>query len=493
LNLSFETPGILYLLVIVPLLLPFVIIRYRRNRDKAALFASAAPSDERAALLKELRFRILVSEFFFLVFLALLVAAFAGPRWGLRRVNDYSRDIDLVMAFDLSRSMNVEDCAKAQHSEEGALSRLERGRQIALELARSLDGIRVGVAIGKGRGVLAVPLTYDTETVINFLEALDGGAITGAGTNLESLVDAAAGAFQASIPSRRVVLVFSDGEGLDGSFQAAVDRAARASIAVSSVGLGSYQGGLVPGLEPPVMSARHDDLLRAGAALSGGVYVDCALDDAAAILLNHINAILFESRLQAQRWEPYPRFGLFVFAALAALLVSRAMGYRYSKEKGKGKRDQGPGTREPLVRTERLLPTRSDCKQLSPVPSPQSPVPFFLLLLLLSLSACRETRGKLLIMEANSLTARGRYTEAITVYLRAREYGEAAPYAEYGLASVFFALDEGEAALERYNAAAAALRVQAEGQNELAFRVHYNSGIIHFENGDYAAAAAAFR
>jgi Ca-activated chloride channel family protein len=352
--LSFENPGVLTFLFFVLLFIPFVILRYRRDREKAALFAAAAPTNERGALLRELRFRMLISEFLFLLFLALLIIALAGPRWGLRKVNDYRRGVDIVFAFDLSRSMNVEDC----QVQGKAISRLERGKQIAIDLALSLGDVRIGVAIGKGKGVLAVPLTYDTETVLTFLRALDSGIITGSGTNLESLVDASVGAFQDSIPSRRVILLFSDGEGLSGSFQAAVDRVGRAAVTLSAVGLGSWQGGMVPVMTPvigrvigvdeflldpdgnPVISVRQDDLLRSGAERSGGIYVDCGIEEAASVLENYVNSISSESRLNSQRWEANPRFGFFIFAALICLGAGRLMGYSFANFVGAANKGQ---------------------------------------------------------------------------------------------------------------------------------------------------------
>ena len=368
--LSFANPGVLVFLLLILLLIPFDFVRYRRNREKAALFAAAAPSNERGSLLKELRFRMIISELLFLLFLFFLIIALAGPTWGLRKVNDYRRGVDLVLAFDLSRSMNVEDCAapgatnaNASHSQGRVISRLERGKQIALDLALSLGDVRIGVAIGKGKGVLAVPLTYDTETVLTFLNALDSSIITGSGTNLESLVDASIGAFQDSIPSRRVLLLFSDGEGLSGSFQAAVDRAGRAAVTLSAVGLGSWQGGKVPIgtargpvtavtgsrvtvtdltdsngflLGPdgnPVISVRQEDLLRGGAERSGGIYVDCGLEEVVDILESYVNSISSESRLHGQRWEANPRFGFFVFAALFCLGLGRLAGFSWPRKK----------------------------------------------------------------------------------------------------------------------------------------------------------------
>ena len=96
-------------------------------------------------------------------------------------------------------------------------------------------------------------------------------------------------------------------------------------------------------------------------------------------------------------------------------------------------------------------------------------------------------------MEANFFNGRGYYTEAMTSYLKALNYKEAAPYAEFGLASAFFALEEGEAALDRYKGAERYLVQTHEDHPELRYRIHYNMGIIYFENGEYVEAAGSFR
>jgi Ca-activated chloride channel family protein len=108
--------------------------------------------------------------------------------------------------------------------------------------------------------------------------------------------------------------------------------------------------------------------------------------------------------------------------------------------------------------------------------------------------SCMQVSGKLLVMEANFRSSRGRYTEAISSYLKALEYGEAAPYAEYGLGSVFYSLDEGRAALERFAASQKILEtLPLDGNRELRYRVHYNTGVVFFGEENFSAAAAAFR
>jgi Ca-activated chloride channel family protein len=400
-----------------------------------------------------------------MLFLGFLVVALAGPRWGLRIVTDFRRGVDIVFAFDLSRSMDVRDGLPGPRD----ISRLERSMEIAQELALNLDDIRLGSAIGKGRGVVAVPLTYDTETVLNFLHTLDSQNITGAGTNLESLLDAAIGAFQDFVPSRRGVILFTDGEALSGSLQRAVERARRAGITVSSVGIGSDEGGFVPVDSGPaspngyllgldgreVISVRQADSLKRGADRTGGIYIDGNRYDAARLLAGHINSLAAESRLQGHRREANPRWQIFIMAAMLCLSLARLMGFSLRNK-----------------RKASLIPV---------------------LLCLVLFSSCERTRGKLLVMEANFLGSRGFHTEAISTYLKALSCDEAAPYAEYGLASTFLALEESEAALDRYMEAMGSLGPNRIHHPELRYRIYYNMGIIFFEMGEYIEAAQAFR
>ena len=343
--MSFDNPRLLALLALLIVFVPVIIVRWRKSRESAGLFAAVAPREERAYLAKELRLRMLFSDILFVLFVGFLVIALAGPRWGVRIVPEFRRGVDVVLAFDLSRSMNVLDCPPfpggASQAAGGSISRIERGVGIAQELVAALEDVRFGTAIGRGRGVLAVPLTYEYEVVLSFLYSLDNAAITGRGTNLESLINAAAASFQDAMPTRRVIILFSDGEELTGSFQQAVERARRAGIAVSSVALGTAEGGLVPvEASPaapdgfllasdgrPVISARHSAALRAGAERTGGIYVAGSRNDAAQVLAEYVNSLYAESRLLGHRREANPRWRLFVLAAMTCLAGMKLMGF----------------------------------------------------------------------------------------------------------------------------------------------------------------------
>jgi len=107
---------------------------------------------------------------------------------------------------------------------------------------------------------------------------------------------------------------------------------------------------------------------------------------------------------------------------------------------------------------------------------------------------CSGIPGKLLIMEGNFKNARGDYTGAISSYTRALEYDGAAPYSEFGLGSVYFALGEEKAALERFSEAEKMLQTfdPAIGR-ELHYRIHFNTGVVLFIGGDFTGAVDSFR
>ncbi|MDR1374602.1 MAG: VWA domain-containing protein, partial [Treponema sp.] len=226
-GIGFDNPRLLFGLFIVIPALGFALLHYYRRRSLLDLLSRSAP----AGGVREIRLRFIFSYCFFVLFLCLMITALAGPRWGTRVVPEMRRGVDVVLALDLSRSMDVEDLPPSLGVPGGeGLSRMRRGAAVAGELVGASPGIRFGIAIGKGSGILAVPLTDDTEAVVNFLDALSGAVVTGRGTNLEKLLDAACSAFQDMLPTRREIILVSDGEPLSGSLNAALDRAKAADI-----------------------------------------------------------------------------------------------------------------------------------------------------------------------------------------------------------------------------------------------------------------------
>ena len=275
---------------------------------------------------KNLRIKFFVSRLFFGLFLACLIIAIAGHRWGIGQTSgEFRRALDAVIAIDVSRSMDLRDGMAADMTGglTGDISRLERGVSIVREAVETLPGMRFAIALSRNRGVIATPLSWDNSTVLSFLEAVDGSSLTGRGTNLESLVDAAADAFQSSHHSSRVILLVSDGEELSGSLRAALGRCSANGIIVTTIAVGSDEGRPLPANED-ILSRRDSNIMRIAARETGGLYIDGNREDAAEALGAHLRSLAAESRTGEGRSERKARWFIYAAAAMMAYGASRS-------------------------------------------------------------------------------------------------------------------------------------------------------------------------
>jgi Ca-activated chloride channel family protein len=404
----------------------------------------------------KLKTKITISSLCFKIFIACIIIALASPHWGLPaaqpgNAGERRKGLDAVFAIDVSLSMDIRDMA-------GNRSRLESGLSAAFEIIHTAKNIRYAAAIGKGRGITAVPLTWDNEAIENFLESLNSSSITGSGTNLESLIMAACGTFQRSFQAKQVIILVSDGEALSGTLSAAIEKCNRDGVTIVSLGMGSNEGGQPPGNAS--VSRRDENALRAAAERTGGLYIDGNRSDAAKLAAMFLASLSSESGLWGPKEAPKDRRPLFIILAIVFFGLSK------------------------LAPLAPLTPYRSKTLRRTPV-FIAAFLTFFIL------NSCSKNR--LLIMEANYYISHGRHEDAITAFFEALDYQDAAPYAEYGLGSVFYLLGEGKAALDHYNAGKSLLENFPPGENrELQYRINYNSGIVHFSEGDFGAAEAAF-
>jgi len=323
----FDNPWILAgMLVIIPLAL--------------SNYLSPLAKRIRAKLPKPVRIQLFASRFFFYLFLAFLIAALAGPRWGEGQArNEYRRAVDVVIAVDVSKSMFVRDGKTAGSDLANVLSggesitRLKQGILIVKEAVTALGGMRFSVAVSRNRGILAIPLTWDDGAVLAFLETIDDSSLTGRGTNLESLLEAGVEAFQTSHPSNRVILLVSDGEELTGSIRNALSLCNRNDITVTTILTGSEEGAPVPGVPVPgapvsggedIISRRDAAIMRMAAGQTGGIFIDANRDDAAGVLISHLRSLATETEGPRNRETNKERWFVFLILAIMAYGLSKA-------------------------------------------------------------------------------------------------------------------------------------------------------------------------
>jgi Ca-activated chloride channel family protein len=354
-GLSFANDAsLIWLLILFPVAALFF-LHFRRYFPVISRLISGVYDENetgaRTPALSVLLWRYILSSLFFLLFIAATICALAGPRMGNRLVREFRRGCDVVLALDISRSMNVRDTDNSANRTDSTPSRLERSIEIARDfieagndlnlMANLAPGgknifLRFALALGKGNGILAVPVSTDSEAILPVLDAVSSSIMTSRGTNLEQLIDAAAAAFVESSPASRQIILFTDGESLSGQTSAAVIRAAQADVTVIAVGVGSEFGALIPESERPseggknvtVRSYLRESALRNAVEHGGGGYIDGNSDDAVRNIAEKIFP-LAESSSWVFREESGSLTHLFIIAGLIFLAVSILLTQRY--------------------------------------------------------------------------------------------------------------------------------------------------------------------
>ncbi|MFO8100320.1 MAG: VWA domain-containing protein [Salinibacter sp.] len=180
--------------------------------------------------------------------LALLVVGLMGPRLGTQTRTVEQRGVDLVVALDVSASMQAQDVAP---------SRLRRAKREVRALVDRLGGDRVGLVLFSGEGFVQCPLTSDYGAFRLFLDATEADALPVPGTNLRAAFEAGLEAFDTARPPSdstrppderrsRALLFLSDGENHEGDLDAIRRRADAQGVTLFTAGVGTEQGAQIP-------------------------------------------------------------------------------------------------------------------------------------------------------------------------------------------------------------------------------------------------------
>jgi len=268
---------------------------------------------------------------------AALIAALLEPKWGYHWEDIRRAGTDLIVAIDTSKSMLARDVKP---------DRLERAKRETEDLLRLVKGDRVGLIAFSGTAFSLCPLTLDYGVVRMFLNDLSVEAVPRGGTNLAAAVEQAIEAFQSGPERRKALLLITDGENLEGDYEAAAARAKAAGVKIFAIGVGSEspieirtptgtaylkdrEGNIV-------VSKLNETALQKAALLTGGAY-HRATPEGMELNLIYTDRIatMAKSELEASRRQVFEqRFQWPLALALLLLFIESAMGER----KGEGLR-----------------------------------------------------------------------------------------------------------------------------------------------------------
>ncbi len=172
----------------------------------------------------------------------LLGLTLAGPQLGTKLREVKREGIDLIIALDVSLSMQAEDVAP---------NRLERAKNEVKKLLESLRGDRVGLVIFAGDAFLQCPLTTDYGALRLFLDVANPDLLPTPGTDFGAALRTAVKALdlpaeEAAKPRARALLIVSDGENHVADTAAILREAREAGIVIFAAGVGEAGGVPIP-------------------------------------------------------------------------------------------------------------------------------------------------------------------------------------------------------------------------------------------------------
>jgi Ca-activated chloride channel homolog len=459
-------PEYLNLLWVLPVLGLFFLwsFRSRRKRLEALVGTSLAPR-----LTEEFsRGKAILRVFLILGFFAFGILAAARPQWGTRLETVHRRGVDMMVALDTSYSMNTEDVAP---------NRLMKAREEIRKLVRKSEGDRIGLVTFSGDAMLQCPLTLDHGAIDLFLDASETGMLPEPGTSLASAIETSTAAFIEREKKYKVLVLFTDGEDLEGRLDTAVRKAKEAGVIIYAIGIGTPQGMPIPIRDSKgdvleyrkdsagkVVVSSLDERSLAGVAVeTGGRYFRATTSEGEIEALYNDISGLEKKELESKLFQNYEdQFQVPLALAILFLVAALWIG-------------------------ERRKPGESWLKRLHP--NRQSAVSIGLPAVLAIVAGFSDLRAESLaskVREGNRLFEQGKFADAENAYLDAQVKNPGRPEVLYNLGNALIKQKEYSRGIQSLSQSA------SKGDNVIRRNSWYNTGNALYEAGKFKDSAEAY-
>lgn len=266
----------LYLLFIIPIILGVYLYLLYWKRQKQKEFGSIE-------LIKKLSSYQSKSKQFLKFLLGVLAIAFivialVNPKVGTKLETVKREGIDIVFAVDVSKSMLAEDIAP---------NRLEKSKQLVMQLINQLGADRIGIVAYAGSAYPVLPITTDYSVAKMFLQSMNTDMVSSQGTAINEAIELAAGYFNQDEQNSRLLVLVSDGEDHSDGAKDAAESAAENRMKIFTIGVGTTKGAPIPikynGIVKSFLKDNNDEVvitkmneeeLKNIASATNGVYIN---------------------------------------------------------------------------------------------------------------------------------------------------------------------------------------------------------------------------
>ena len=304
-----------WVIPVVLLVLILAAVAGKRKKAQLKMLLGAASDDPDAVRLSKgiRKFRL----FLLLLTVFFLIAATARPYWTSRMIPFSQQGRDIMVLFDVSKSMLASDIAP---------TRLDHARFMLRELVKSDPLDRFGLVAFAGTAYTVCPLTSDPVAFEQYIDELNPDLVPVGGTNLEQALKAATRAFKAAGGSNRAIVLFTDGDELEGDSKKILSELKQRNTPLFIVGLGDPQAGApVPdgkgGFQRDeagklITTKLAENKLIQAAEATGGIYIRSTVTDTGIKTLEkRIQKLDLAERGNSIRTIPVEKFPLALICA----------------------------------------------------------------------------------------------------------------------------------------------------------------------------------
>ena len=306
------------LLIAVPVIAIIAGVR-RKKALKTLLGSSAEDSEAVKCSYAARRFRI----FFLLMAMVFLALSATRPFWSSKMIPFESKGRDLLILFDVSKSMLSSDLAP---------SRLEHAKYILREIIKADPQDHFGLIAFAGSAYLTCPLTSDPVAFEQYVNELNPSLVPIGGTNLEKALTTAVRAFKVASNNNRAIILLTDGDELTGNSSKIINELKRRNIPLFIIGLGDPNtgapvkdddGNYRRDAQGKIITTKlNETSLQKLAVDSGGIYVRSSITDTGVDqITKRIDSLgTAQTANKGKKTLPVERFPLFLIASAIMLL-----------------------------------------------------------------------------------------------------------------------------------------------------------------------------
>ncbi|CCK79707.1 VWA domain-containing protein [Desulfobacula toluolica] len=239
--------------------------------------------------------------------LVLLILALARPQWGDKKVNVTTQGVNIILALDLSESMQALDFKKNKK----IVTRLEAVKGVVRDFVLKREGDRIGMVVFGSNAFTQLPLTRDYNTIAFILDRLNIGA-AGPMTAIGDAIGISLKRLEDIQSKSNIIILLTDGKSNSGelSWQDATRIAAQRKVKIYTIGVGTK--GEAPFLVDGMFGKRYVyqkvdvdlDALKTIAEQTSGSFFEAGDLTALEQIYEMINT-LEKTKVDVEKWVEY--------------------------------------------------------------------------------------------------------------------------------------------------------------------------------------------